>query len=493
VHHKQKPFTNFSIKLLKINLQPAPAWTAILGLFLVILVGLLVGAAPILGLLFPLGSFCVGVFLYRKYPILYVGFTWWLWFLAPLIKRLIDYSSGYATFGNSTLSASLVTSVCFVGLFQRLPEYLTKSSSQNGLPFVLCAGSVIYASIIGAIRQSGSIGLREILLALMSWLGPIAFGFYLYINWRNYPSYRQNIQRIFFWAVIVMGAYGIIQFFLVPDWDRFYLNTIGKDLDFNLGWFGPPEPMKLRIWSTMSTPFSFAHVWVSGLILLWVNSRNPHFVITGLGYLILLLTQVRSGWYVWFLSFLFFSISLKQGKQIRLIVSLVTILIVLVPLALSTTFASDSIERFQTFFNLQKDVSFQGRFNDTADLLNYGLSNFLGVGLLGTYGVVIDQNELGNNLIFKVVDNGYITLLLSLGWFGIIPYLGGIALIFFKLFQKNCVGYSDLFLIAARSIALGAFIGIATTNISFGEGAMNIWCFLGISMAAHEYHSHQLN
>jgi hypothetical protein len=485
VKHKNLKINPFNKNSLS-SLNTRSAWTAILGLFFIVLVGLLVGVAPVLSLIFPLGSFAVGVFLYAKYPLLYVGFTWWLWFLSPLVKRLIDYRSGYGTFGNLTLAASLVTSISLVTLWKHLPEYLVDFYNRDGFPFVLCAGSVLYAFIIGLIRQTTPIELREISLSLMGWLAPISFGFYLFINWRNYPSYRRNMQRIFMWAIVVMGVYGILQFFLVPSWDKFYIDIIGKELNFDLEWFGVPAPMQLRVWSTMSSPFDFSQIWISGLILLLINKGSLQFVMTGLGYVILLLTQVRSSWYIWFLSFLFFTFSVRQEKQIRTIVSLTAVLVIILPLISITSFSTDIVERLATFTNLENDVSFRARFDGTADLINYGLSNFLGVGLLGTSGVSVE----GSDLIFHVVDNGYITLFLSLGWFGIIPYASGIALIFTKLFQGYADGF-DVFFLAVRAIIIGSFLGILTTNIASGSGAMNIWGFLGIAMAGCKYHHYQ--
>lgn len=60
----------------RLSLQPAPAWTAILALAVITLLGSLAGAGSIMRLLFPLGAFAVGVILYRRYPILYLGFVW---------------------------------------------------------------------------------------------------------------------------------------------------------------------------------------------------------------------------------------------------------------------------------------------------------------------------------------------------------------------------------------------------------------------------------
>ena len=249
----------------KLSLKPTSAWTAMIGLFLLSLIGLSIGAAPIISLAFPLGVFMVGIFLYQKYPLLYVGFTWWIWFLCPLIKRLIDYRSGYGTFGSLTLSAGLVTSISFVTLWKHLPRYITSLSARDGLPFILCIGSVAYAFVVGLIVQS-PVQPRYAFLSIMNWLSPICFGFHLFVNWREYPRYRQNMQRIFYWGAVVMGIYGIIQFFLVPGWERFHINILGDD--FSLGWYGTPEPMQIRVWSTMQNPFDFSKIWVSILILL---------------------------------------------------------------------------------------------------------------------------------------------------------------------------------------------------------------------------------
>ena len=78
-----------------LRFRPALAWVGILGLICITGLGTLAGAGGILRLLFPLGATAVGVLLYMRYPLLYVGFTWWIWFLTPLVRRLIDQRSGW--------------------------------------------------------------------------------------------------------------------------------------------------------------------------------------------------------------------------------------------------------------------------------------------------------------------------------------------------------------------------------------------------------------
>ena len=42
-------------------------------------------------------TLAVGALLYWRRPGLYIGFTWWLWFLTPEVRRLVDYQQGWTT------------------------------------------------------------------------------------------------------------------------------------------------------------------------------------------------------------------------------------------------------------------------------------------------------------------------------------------------------------------------------------------------------------
>jgi hypothetical protein len=89
---------------------------------------ILAGAVRILRLAFPVGFFAVGMFLYQRYPILYIGFTWWIWFLTPWLRRLIDYRSGWDEQPIVLLSPFLVTFVTFTTVLQHLPRAYRQGS-----------------------------------------------------------------------------------------------------------------------------------------------------------------------------------------------------------------------------------------------------------------------------------------------------------------------------------------------------------------------------
>ena len=82
-------------------------------------------------------------------------------------------------------------------------------------------------------------------------------------------------------------------------------------------------------------------------------------------------------------------------------------------------------------------------------------------------------------------------MLFSLGWFGTIPYLGGIMLLLFKLFQGS-EGRFDTFAGAARAIAVSSFlVQIGLNPLTMGSFAMVLWGFVGVGMAAHKYYLYQ--
>lgn len=444
-------------------------WAAILGL--VVLTALaMVGAGSILRPLIVLDSFAVGVFLYRRYPILYIGFAWWLWFLAPFVARVIDYRSSFDPLRLVLLSQYLVTLVTLHTLLKHLP----KVSRQDGLPFVLAFVGVVYGFLVGLINTSPITAFR----GLLDWLTPIPFGFYLFINWRDYPEYGQNIQRVFLWGVLVTGAYGVAQYLLVPEWDRFWL------ISTKLTSFGDPVPFKLRIWSTMPSPGPFAVMMMTGLLLLFTSKEALRLPAAGAGYLAFLLTMVRTVWGAWFLGLLILMGSLKAHLQMRLIVTILTMAVCVVPLVLVEPFATTITTRLQTFSNLEKDDSTKVRKEIYEKGLNSALTNGLGNGIGNTF-IVTD-----GKLVPVIIDSGILDMFFTLGWFGAAFYLGGLLLLLYNLFQYSEYRF-DPFMAAARAISIGCFMTLPGGSTMLAFGGIVLWGFLGIAIAGHKYHQHQ--
>ena len=443
---------------------PAPAWIAILSLVLFSALCLVVHAGGVLRYAFPAGSLAIAAFLYWRYPLLYVGFTWWIWFLAAFVRRLVDVQAGWADPNPVLLAPFFVTIVSLITFAKELP----KAIKGSGLPFALCIMGVIYGFLVGLINSPP----QTVIVPLLNWLTPVAFGYHLYANWRIYPDLRQLLQRVFMWGVLVMGAYGVVQFLIAPGWDRFWLQNQATLV------FGTPNPLGNRVFSTMQSPQPFACVMVAGLFLLLASQSSLRFPASGLGYLSLLLSLARSAWLSWIVALVVFLPSLKPKLQIQLILTLLVMMIVVLPLTTIDPFASVISARVQTLFSGQNDVSYAERSQGYSTVLTNAVTNIPGLGM----GFVLKDDSIGSN------DSGILTLLLTLGWLGLLPYLGGLLLLIVSLIQSH-EAMSDPFMSAARAIAIATFSQIGLNNVMLSSFGMVLWSFIGIAIAARQYYA----
>jgi len=444
------------------------AWLLIGSWALFLAVCLLARGGRFIAPLFPLGSVGVGLFLYFRTPGLYVGYTWWMCFLGALIRRIIDYQSGFITAGRWSLTATLVASICLITLVRYLPKTAWR---RGGMPFILSSISVIYAFVVGLIFGKYN---SQYLVGALEWIAPIAFGFHLSVNWQHYPNFRQIIGRCFGWGVLVMGAYGIFQYCTAPDWDRFYLNNIDATS------FGLPLPFEIRVFGTQTAPQTFATVMMAGLLLLFGSEDRLRFLASGVGYLSFLLSMARSGWLGWAVGTITFFPLLKPRLQMRFATTIVVMVLLIVPLVTMEPFAEVINGRLESFSNPEDDVSLQGRTEGYNDALQLAVMEVTGQGL----GSVGPKTDLGAS------DSGILPLLFSLGWAGAIPYIGGILLILFQLMQNKDKG-KDPFSCAARAIALGTLSQVWFNNVFSDVLGLVLWGFLGIGLAANQYYSSQ--
>ena len=447
------------------------AWIVILGLIIFSAVAVLAGAGSILRLLFPLGSLGVGLFLFGKYPTMYVSFTWWLWFITPWLRRVIDYRSGWDGSGIILTAPFLVTLITLITFIQ----YLPRSYRMGGLPLAITIVGVIYGFLIGIVNNPLAVSLR----ALLDWLTPVVFAFHLFVNWRNYPKYRQTLQTTFMWGLLVTGIYGIVQYLVAPEWDRFWI--IQTKLVTN----GTPEPLGIRVFSTMNSPGPFANVVLAGLLILLTNDNFLRVPASVVGYLSFLLSLVRSAWMGWFIGLLSLLSSLKPRLQMQLFVTIIVMALCVVPLATIEPFAEIIGNRIESLTNAKKDVSFNERSALYERNLAIAFSSGLGNGIGSKYFV----NEKGL-LQELTLDSGILDVFFTLGWFGAVPYFGGVILAVFSLLT-SVEGRSDAFASAARAITLGLLFQMLFGNVMLALTGVVFWTFLGIGMAANKYHQHE--
>ncbi len=448
-----------------LNLQPASAWTALLGLMIFTILMILAGGGKILNFAFPALAFATGIFLYLRYPVLYLGFSWWMWFLTPLVRRLADYRSSFTDPSPILLAPYLVGLVTFITLWKFPP----KIRDREDLPFLLVFMGIFYGFGIGVILNSPFTAFK----GLLNWLCPVLFGFHLFRKWQNYPNYRQNIQRTFVWGVLIMGSYGIIQYLILPEWDRLWLTNVRESLSAIS--FGDPEPRKFRVWSTMHDMGTFGSSIAIGLLLLFNQKGNLPISSSIAGYLSLLVTSSRTAWGAWAIGFLALASSLKAKYQMRLFNIVLVIALCVVPLTMLESFSDTINTRFQTFTNLGDDSSAQGRQGIYEHAFNRLITNFVGDGL-GS-----DSPAYESPLLYPFIE---------LGWLGGTFYMSGLLSFFVKLWQSAKIS-SDLFVATTRAIAIATFTQILFSPVMTKPFGIFVWGFWGINIAANKYHRHQ--
>lgn len=427
-----------------------------IGFYLITALAIGVGGAKFLNLLFPFGSLAIAVLLYFRFPLLYVGFTWWLWFISPLIRRLVDYRTGYTEPSPILLAPLFVTFLTVLTLVRYVPRLIRS----YGLPFILSVASILFCLFLGFLQFSTNRVIENFLEIIL----PVSFGFYVVVNWQYYPAFKANIKKIFLFAMLAMGIYGIIQFITAPAWDGFWL----INSDYNSG--GNPNPFKLRVWSTMNSAGPFAGIMTAGLLLM-LDIKSPLKVVTVVvSVLSFILSRHRSSWLSYLLGFFFVAGASPPRKQLRMLISIGLVILLIVVFSNIDPFAEIIGSRFESFTSLEDDGSALARKAEWDEFFLPALSSIVGKGLGG----------LGH-------DNGVLYFLENLGWIGTLLYFAGLMMPLVVI-HRTPYARQDDFIVIARAIAVSLLIQMPTAIPVLHVTGMVVWGFTSYAMAGHLYY-----
>jgi O-Antigen ligase len=447
--------------------MPDSSWaiSIILGIVSICLIA--VNAGKILNYVFLFLTVSIALLFYIKRPIFYVGFTWWIWFLSPLVRRLADYrGGGFSEQSLILLTPYLVTLISGMTLAKSFKRRLLPES----IPFLICLLAVGYSYIVGVLNAP----LFKSSFVLLNWITPMVFGYHLLASWQSYPAYSKNIQRVFLWCLIIAGSYGVYQYLLAPEWDCSWLVSV----DGGAGGFGQPFPQKIRVWSIMHGPGVFAAVMAACLILTAANLNLVTAPASVVGYLALLLTVVRSAWIAWAVGFFTVFLRLTPKAQGRILLSGLIIGALLIPLSGMEQFSDLISRRLQSFSSLESDGSGQERLAVYERAVSFVTTNFVGTGLGG------DHSQFA-------FDSGILDILVNLGWIGAVPYLFGMFLILQRILVLN-IPRTDSFAISARAVTLAILAQLPFGSSMVGLPGLLLWSFFALSMASIRYHSYSL-
>jgi nitrate reductase NapE component len=441
----------------------AQAYGALLVLIAVPVLCIAGNQAGLLRIVFPVLSVAVGGFLFWRSKPLYVGLVCWLWFVTPFLRRLADFQNGWAPTSPVLLAPYLTTGISAITLLTSLKSF----GERKSLPYVCALVGIAYGTIIGLARFP----LFSVLQAVLNWVVPVIFGFFIYQNRKLYRDFRHAIEQSFLCGILLTGAYGIFQFFNLPDWDRMWM------LNVQLNSFGAVEALKVRVFSTMNAPAIFAAVTSCGLLLLFSLKGKLRILAAVCGFLALVLTMSRASWLSLVAGFIFLALQLDMRQRFRLAV--VTAMCIVFLLASTQIPAVNDLvgERIRTVSDPSHDVSYTARIEGHQEAFRQLAQEPFGEGLGSTdteHGTEGDDDFIGPH------DSSILEFLYSLGWTGTLIYAMGLGAMGLQLMRS---GRSDPFVLSSKAIIIGFVAQCLLNSVLLGVLGFMVWMFASMSLA----------
>ena len=431
------------------------------------------GFSGVLKLAFPALAFAAAVVLYLRDPAGYLTFAWWIWFVTPLVRRLVDYHVGWTPVSTIMLTPYLVSMVALVGLLRHVGNLATT----HLVALCLTVSGIAYAYVIGA----GTVGSAPATFALLTWLVPVLFGFALAANWRRYELWRAATVAAFRHGIIVTAAYGVIQFVLLPSWDAYWMQQA------EMASIGLPMPFAVRVFSTFNAPGVFAIFLMTGLLVGFSHrAKLRHFGALPLVWLGFLLSQVRSAWLGYGIGLIMLMVRIPLGRKLKLAAAGIVLLLATVPLLQIDEIQRVAMPRIMSLANGQSDHSLQERMMLYEQFFAVAAGNVPGSGI-GATNVATKLSNNGRLSQFGVIDSGILEVMFAFGWPGSILYVAGVALAFLSALYGFTTN-NDPFGGAARSVIVAIFVQLAFFNVLSGAVGMVFWSFIGMVLAGQRYH-----
>jgi hypothetical protein len=330
---------------------------------------------------------------------------------------------------------------------------------------------------VGLLRQGPAVATFD----LLQWTAPVLFGLYVAQRWRVYPTVRSATIRAFALGLLLMGVYGVVQLLVVPPWDGYWMDNV------EMSSIGVPEPMRVRVFSTMNSPGPYAMVTACGLLLLMGAGREAgaaRWPAVAAGAAGLLLSLARTAWLGWLVGVLVL-IGFADKKD-RL--SLVGVLLGVGLLAAGSTAllpATDVVtERVASMGDVSEDHSFQERMDFTRSLRG-ALLDPVGQGL-GSTGTAV-KLKTHDTLDF---DNGLANVPYVLGWPGGLLFAAGVFGVMRAALRRPGRGLRITPMgAAAVASAVAVLSMMISSNTLLRPVGMLFWAGVGLAVAGAKHRS----
>jgi len=392
------------------------------------------------------------------------------WIFSPMVRRIVDWQSGeYVSVTALSILPMLATSALIIPIYPRLrllPRKLV-------LPLLLIVTPVVVASAFGFFLYGASAGVEA-----GSWLLPILFLPYLATRPMGEAERLWMLRAMVLMAALA-AAYGIYQYFVLPQWDRLWL--VASQMTTSMG---RPEPTQMRIWGPMNSTGPAAIIWALAIVVAVADRQWPailRYTAIALLAVALCLTLVRIGWIIAVVGMIAYA-GLRGGRDG--IAVLITVLLCGAILCFAVQFlphADTIIERASSFSDLANDNSYNERRLGTQAMFNEIIDRPWGRGM----GFKTAAKLSGQTTMIAAVDNGYGDLIWTLGLMGGAAFLAGLVQISVSLFRRSAFNPGSTLgiirLLAATVLLMVMLANCASLCIL---GISGVWCWFCIGLAS---------
>ncbi|MBK8176023.1 MAG: O-antigen ligase family protein [Rhodospirillales bacterium] len=444
--------------------------SAILIFSLVFTMLLFMKMGGVVRLLYPVAAISLAGALFFTNRAQYVAFVIWLFMITPFVRRVVDYQAGWIEANPVTLASILAAAISLIVLIKKLPVLYRISY----IPFILILIACLYGFFVGCILSGPVPAAYDLLL----WIVPIAFGFGIASDWKNFPDYRDAIFKTFLWGGAIMGAYGVYQYFFLPAWDAAWMRST------TITSIGYPFPMRVRVFSTMNSPTAYGAITMPSLVIILVTSGILRYLtaVCALGGFVLCI--VRTAWLGWMISVAFLVFKLRGTRRAKLVFGLFAIAVICLPVLTTGSIGEKFAERLSTFNDLEGDKSYVARSELYHTLTERALTNVWGTGT-GAVGIATKLNSATTTVTFNI-DSGLLFVPYTLGWPGAILILIGISALMLR--PPGIIDRENESVVqAATGICVAMIAMMASYNSMYGVGGMVFWSFMGLRLCARQW------
>lgn len=396
---------------------------------------------------------------------------WSYWLLAPLVRRTLDLAT-------AAPGADPISLLPFLGTGLLAMIELRENRLDRRGRWILSLA--VLGVLLGLPAGFAADPEAASFAAVAYGAGIAAF----VIGWGDAvrPKDGSILLRTLTAALIPLSAYAIFQYFFpLASWDAHWVASDG------LGSLNAPQEGHIRIFSSLNSPFTFAIVVATGILLgLGLKRRlNQAMLLTLLPVIALALTYMRSVWLGFAAGLLVFAAAARGRVAGRVGATIAVCLVAVLVAGDSNPTTQAFTERVMSLGSPEEDVSAQDRLERTNQLLPVAIGEPLGSGI-GQAGLASERLGDTTDEFLVNVDNGYLSLLYQSGPFGLLMVLAAlIASLVAAVKGLGLAGNPDrrgpAALVATLVMLL---VTLAAADVLFGLPGAILWYLCGMAVAS---------